>query len=151
MDEQERGSIMAYMHAQFPMKIYDDVEVPENFETPSMYFPGTVILDANDTNMSFALLQSLHVKLFDKDRSTALTKAQKIANSIRQARMLIPLVAPAGEDTGMWVRITSINTRGIEDHAAQISIDWTSRYLYSREEVGAIADIEFNSEVKDND
>lgn len=142
----EVGSVMNYFHKIFPVKIYTK-EVPENFAVPSMYFPTPFSFDGNDTNQTFMKTYSLSVKLFHKDAQLAFKEAERIADTIRGKRMLVPLINADGSPTGQFIRITKIEER-IASGVASIVVVWDSRYHFSREEYKALDHIEFNSEVK---
>ncbi len=142
----EVGSIMAFFYNLFPVKVYTK-EVPENFVVPSLYFPTPFSFDGNDTNQTFLKTYSLPVKLFHKDAQQADTEAERIADTVRRKRMLIPLINPDGSATGEYIRITRIETR-ITDGVASIVVNWDSRYHYDREDNIALENFEFDNGVK---
>lgn len=45
---------------------------------------------------------SLNVKLFHLDSVQALDEADRLADAIREARNMIPLLSESGEKTGIW-------------------------------------------------
>lgn len=143
----EIGSIMNYFYKLFPVKVYEK-EVPKDFKVPSMYFPAPITFDENDTNMTFAKVYSLSVKLFHKDSISANEKAELIADEIRTNKSIIPMVDHEGVPTGDYIRISRIETRIGDSGVATIVLQWESIYRYNREVWPTAESIEFNSEVK---
>lgn len=143
---QEVGSIMSHFYSLFPVKIYTK-EVPEKFEVPSLYFPEPFSFDGNDTTSTFMKTYNLVVKLFHTDTQLANSEAERVADTVRRKRMLIPLVEQDGTPTGEYLRISRIDTR-IVDGTASITINWDSRYHYDRKEYSPLEHFEFDNEVK---
>ncbi|QNK87749.1 phage portal protein [Sporosarcina sp. resist] len=142
----EVGSIMSFFHNLFPVKVYTK-EVPENFVVPSFYFPTPFSFDSNDTTSTFMKTYNLPVKLFHKDAQQANSEAERIADTVRRKRMLIPLINPDGSGTGKFIRITRIETR-ITEGVASIIVNWDSRYHYDREDYVALENFKINNGVK---
>ncbi|MGE8079026.1 phage portal protein [Peribacillus loiseleuriae] len=143
----EVGSIMGFFYKVFPVKVYTN-EVPENFAVPSLYFPTPFSFDGNDTNKTFMKSYSLPVKLFHKDSQLANNEAERIADTVRSKRSVIPLLNADGTETGDYVRISRIETRISDSGVASIIVNWDSRYHYDRDDYIAIENIEFDNEVK---
>lgn len=137
---------MGFFYNLFPMMVYTK-EVPENFAVPSMYFLTPFSFDGNDTTSTFMKTYSLPVKLFHKDAQQAFAEAERIADTVRRKRMLIPLINPDGSGTGEYIRITRIETR-ITDGVALITVNWDSRYHYDREEHVPLEHFKLNNGVK---
>lgn len=142
----EVGSIMAFFHSQFPVKVYTE-EVPENFEVPSMYFPTAFDFDSNDTNMTFTKTFSLPVKLFHNGQHQAKNEADKITDAIRKKKSVIPLLKADGSSTGQYIRVNRIESR-VTESVAHIVVNWDSRYYYDREEWPSLENFEFENGVK---
>lgn len=143
---QEVGSIMSRFYSIFPVKVYTK-EVPENFVVPSMYFPEPFSFDGNDTTSTFMKTYNLVVKLFHTDSQQANSEAERIADTLRRKRMLIPLIEQDGTPTGEYLRISRIDTR-IVDGVAFITINWNSRYHYERDDYIALENFKFDNGVK---
>ena len=137
---------MAFFYNIFPVKVYTK-EVPENFVVPSLYFPTPFSFDGNDTNMTFRKTYSLAIKLFHKDAQQAFAEAERIADTVRRKRMLIPLINPDGSPNGQFMRITRIEER-ITDGVASIGVTWDSRYHYDREDYIPLENIDFEGRLK---
>ncbi|MGM3042116.1 phage portal protein, partial [Bacillus cereus group sp. BC46] len=75
----------------------------------------------------------LNVKLFHENAQKAHNEAERIADTLRSRRGIIPLIQESGEDTGDFIRLSRIETRVSDDYAT-IVLNWTSRYWYEREE-----------------
>lgn len=91
---------------------------------------------------------SLNVKLFHHDSVQALDEADRLADAIREARNMVPLLSESGEKTGDMVRITRIETRIGDRGEAVMVIRWSSRYYYHKTEQPVLQDIDMNSGVK---
>lgn len=143
----EVGSIMKYFYDLFPVKIYKK-EVPEEFAVPSLYFPTPTTFDESDSNMTFAKVYSLSVKLFHEDSIKANDRAEHIADTIRSNKNVIPILNSDGEKTGQFLRLSRIETRIGDSGVAMIIMGWESNYYYNREEWPSMQTIEFDSEVK---
>lgn len=138
----EVASIMGYFYQIFPCKIYKK-KVPTNIETPSMYFPTASDFDDSDTTTTFKTTYNLSVKLFHKDEVLAKDEAEKISNTVKRKRHLIPLLNPDGSSTGDYIRINRIETR-VTDGVANIILTWDSRYLYDRHKANELKNVFVN-------
>jgi hypothetical protein len=125
-----------------------DKQVPKGFKRPSMYFPVPFTLDSNDTNVTFKKTFSLSAKLFHKDTVNAETEVEKIADSIRKKRSLIPILNAEGVPTGEYIRFSRIETREVEEGVMTMAFQWDSRYFYNREEWPSFENFKVDSGVK---
>lgn len=144
----EVGSIMSYFHKLFPVQVYTK-EVPINFEKPSLYFPVPFSFDGNDTNQTFIKVYNITIKLFHHDSQQANNKAEYIADVIRGERSVVPLLDIEGVVTGDYVRFDRIETKIADKGVATIILNWTSRYLYEKEDWAPAEYFEFQSGVKE--
>jgi len=147
---QELGSIKGRFYKLFPVKVYE-MEVPENFVSPSLYFSEPTTFDSNDTVSSFMVTNSLSVKLFHHDSKQAFDQASSIANAIRSNRSIISLLNVDGSETGEYIRFSRIDVRRSESAVAIIILTWDSRFYYERKDVPTIDNIQFETEVKENE
>ncbi|MBV7321644.1 phage tail terminator family protein [Bacillus halotolerans] len=143
---QEVGSIMGYLYKLYPVQVYEK-EIPQDFVVPSLYIPPASTVDGVDTVSTFQKSYVLNVKLFHKNAQEAHNEAERIADTLRSKRGLIPLIRESGEDTGGVIRLSRIETR-ISDDYASIVLNWTSRYWYEREQHPSLENFEFTSGVK---
>ncbi|OLN21853.1 phage portal protein [Domibacillus antri] len=143
---QEVGSIMASFHSVFPVKVYDE-KMPEDFVVPSMYFPPPFSFDGPDTVSTFMKTFSLSVKLFHQSSHQASDEAERIADTIRAKRHLVPLLNADGTATTEFIRINRIDTR-VTGEVATIIVTWDSRYYYERETFKPLTNITIISGVK---
>lgn len=143
----EVGSIMGFFYKLFPVKIYE-LEVPENFEIPAMYFPPPQTFDGNDTNQTYLKTYNLSVKLFHHDSKQAHSKAEFIADAINSNRNVIPLLNEEGAKTGDYMRISRVETRVADSGVATINLTWDSRYYYEKEKAKSLGFVDFKSGVK---
>ncbi|MEG7381832.1 phage portal protein [Bacillus subtilis] len=143
---QEVGSIMGYLYKLYPVQVYEK-EIPQDFVVPSLYIPPASTVDGVDTVSTFQKSYVLNVKLFHKNTQEAHNEAERIADTLRSKRGLIPLMRESGEDTGDFIRLSRIETR-ISDDYASIVLNWTSRYWYEREQHPSLENFEFTSGVK---
>ncbi|OIR62877.1 phage portal protein [Bacillus sp. FMQ74] len=143
----ETGSIMAFLYSQWSVPIYER-ELPDHFQVPSLYVPSPSVFEETDTVSTFKKTYSLNVKLFHHDSVQALDEADRLADAIREARNMVPLLSESGEKTGDMVRISRIETRVGDRGEAVMVIRWSSRYYYHKTEQPALQDIDMNSGVK---
>ncbi|MDL9995501.1 phage portal protein [Bacillus stercoris] len=143
----ETGSIMAFLYSQWSVPIYER-ELPDHFQVPSLYVPSPSVFEETDTVSTFKKTYSLNVKLFHHDSVQALDEADRLADAIREARNMVPLLSESGEKTGDMVRITRIETRVGDRGEAVMVIRWSSRYYYHKTEQPVLQDIDMNSGVK---
>lgn len=133
MLQDELGSIMKFCYDKNPVKIYSD-RIPQNMVIPCMYFPIPLVTSSGDTFSSYRNSYQLIVKVFADTTSQAHIKAHTIAEGIRSARFIIPVINQAGEAMSERMRLrTDIQTKELEENVVQISIKWDSRYRYDRE------------------
>ncbi|MBY4603535.1 phage portal protein [Bacillus sp. SPARC3] len=143
----ETGSIMAFLYSQWSVPIYER-ELPDHFQVPSLYVSSPTVFEETDTVSTFKKTYSLNVKLFHHDSVQALDEADRLADAIREARNMVPLLSESGEKTGDMVRITRIETRVGDRGEAVMVIRWSSRYYYHKTEQPILQDIDMNSGVK---
>lgn len=143
----ETGSIMAFLYSRWPVPIYER-ELPDQFQVPSLYVPSPSVFEETDTVSTFKKTYSLNVKLFHHDSVQALDEADRLADAIREARNMVPLLSEPGEKTGDMVRISRIETRVGDRGEAVMVIRWSSRYYYHKSEQPVLQDIDMNSGVK---
>ncbi|AFI27919.1 MULTISPECIES: phage tail terminator family protein [unclassified Bacillus (in: firmicutes)] len=143
----ETGSIMAFLYSQWSVPIYER-ELPDHFQVPSLYVPSPSVFEETDTVSTFKKTYSLNVKLFHHDSVQALDEADRLADAIREARNMVPLLSESGEKTGDMVRVTRIETRVGDRGEAVMVIKWSSRYYYHKTEQPVLQDIDMNSGVK---
>ncbi|MGG3031740.1 phage tail terminator family protein [Bacillus stercoris] len=143
----ETGSIMAFLYSQWSVPIYER-ELPDHFQVPSLYVASPSVFEETDTVSTFKKTYSLNVKLFHHDSVQALDEADRLADAIREARNMVPLLSESGEKTGDMVRVTRIETRVGDRGEAVMVIRWSSRYYYHKTEQPVLQDIDMNSGVK---
>lgn len=139
---------MGFFYKVFPVKIYE-LEVPQNFEVPSIYFPPPRVFDGNDTNQTYVKTYSLSVKLFHRDSKQAYKEAETISDAINSNRNIVPLLDPDGSKTGDYLRISRVEVRIADSGVATIALTWDSRYFYERETWPSIKDVSFNNKLKE--
>ncbi len=133
MLQDEIGSIMKYCHTLNPVKIYSE-RIPQNMAIPSMYFPVPLVSSSGDTFSSYRNSYQLFIKVFAGTSPEAHNKAHIIAEGIRKARCIIPVLSAVGPPTGMYMRLNGdIQTKELDDGVAQVALKWDSRYPYDRE------------------
>ncbi|WP_437132439.1 phage portal protein [Bacillus atrophaeus] len=143
----ETGSIMAFFYKQWPVPIYDS-ELPDHFQIPSLYVPVPSIFEETDTVSTFKKTYSLNMKLFHTDSALALKEADRLADTVRECRNIVPLLDESGAETGDFIRITRMETRVGDRGEAVMTVRWSSRYYYQKTEQPVLQDIDINSGVK---
>jgi len=144
----EIGSIMGFFHKLFPVKMYE-LEVPTDFEKPSLYFPPPHVFDGNDTNQTYMKTYNLLVKLFHHDSKQAYKEAEGISDAINSNRNVIPLLNEDGSKTGDFVRFSRIEVRIADSGVATIVLTWDSRYYYEKAEWKSLEYVQIQSGVKE--
>lgn len=126
MLEQELASIARFIFDNTGIQAVYYNEMPESFQTPSLYFPVPEVMTRGDTMNSYALVYSWYVKVFDKRSNTAYNKAFNVLNAIKRKRNLIPLINPDGTLAGGGIRVKDPRLSKLDTGVVQIQIDWDS-------------------------
>ena len=135
MLQDEIGSIMNFCYNQNPVKVYTN-RIPQNMVIPSMYFPVPIVISAGDTITTYRNSYHLFVKVFAVSSQQAHLAAHSIAETLRQRRCVIPVIALDGTYTGKYMKLNpDIQTKELDDGVAQLTLKWHSRYPYERDVV----------------
>lgn len=131
---QEVGSIMSHFYEKFICEVYTE-RMPQDFVLPAMYFPPPITFSESFTSHSYQQDYSLTIKLFHENEQGAFAEAEKIAESIRKARNVIPIRDEQNVPTGRFILCSEINVRMIDSGSvimgvAQITVGWKSRHVY---------------------
>jgi hypothetical protein len=152
MMENEIGSIIGYCYAKNPVTVYEN-DIPQGHKAPSMYFPAPISTSEVFTSSTFQKTYQLMVKVFEKNSKKAWKEAEGIADSIRLAKWLIPLIDEDGvRIDGRYVVVKNVNVRmldhGEDGHmaTAQLTIEWDSRYNYNQATYEKIGQVFFRYE-----
>lgn len=144
--EDELGSIVNFCHGLNGVQVYT-VNLPEDFEVPSMYFPPPIVVGGEFTSAAFMNSYSLMIKVFEVTAQEAFVTCEGIANKVKRQRWLIPMVDKDGTSLSRYIFVKAINTR-ILDHGsdgktatAQLTIEWDSRYNFDRVEAVKMQEI----------
>lgn len=132
MLEQEMASIIKFIfdHAGGPSPYY--WKVPQNFSVPAVYFPTPELDTGGDTFLTYYTDYVWYVKLFHKTEQGAYSLGSAVVDAIRAAKNLIPLIAQDGSEIEeSWVRVNDPKLKGLDDGAAQLTINWRSRKPYT--------------------
>lgn len=132
MLQDELGSIMKYFYNINPVTIYTDT-MPQGFKLPSMYFPVPIVLSSGDSLSTYKNSYQMFIKFFGKTTREAFQEAQKAAESLKKARMIIPYLNPDGSFSGGYLRLNKGQVKELEEKVVQLTLDWDSRYPYDRE------------------
>lgn len=138
---------MAACFRVHPVQVYTD-RMPQDFVVPSLYFPQPITADAPSSISSYRLDCSLAVKVFAKTDEQAVDAAEQIAQTIREFRMVIPIIDEDGRNTGKYMRLRKANTRIIDEGVAQLTFTWTSRYQYNRVEYEKMGSLFLNQGIR---
>lgn len=133
MIQDEISSIAKFCYDKNPVKLYFD-RISQNMVIPCMYFPEPVIVSSADTIGAYLNIYQLFIKVFDLKTQDAHRIAHTIAEAIRKARGVIPVINPNGTNSGEFMQINmDIETKPLDEGVAQLSLKWKSRYWYERE------------------
>lgn len=134
MIQAEIGSIARYCYDKNPVKIYFD-RIPQNMSIPCMYFPEPIVVSSADTLYAYLNVYQLFIKIFTEKTHTSHRVAHSIAEALRKARGVIPIISPDGTLSGESMQINmDIETKALDEGVAQLSLKWKSRYWFDREE-----------------
>lgn len=143
MLEQELASIIKFTldKAGNPSPYY--YEVPEHFMVPSAYFPTPEIMTGGDTFLSYSMDYTWFIKFFHKTSQKAYELGLQVLTAIKGNRNIIPLIGTDGREiSGEAIRTSDPQLKILDDGAAQLQIEWTSRRLYNAEESAKIQNYE---------
>ena len=131
MLDQEIASAMRFLidAAGNPKPYY--YSIPQDFETPSVFFPQPEIPTKGDTLLTYALEFSWFVKYFDKDTQSAQNIAFAVLNALQGKKCVIPLIDEKGKPTGRGIRLKDPSSRPVDDGAVQLNLSWDSPRPYS--------------------
>lgn len=141
MLEQELASIARFIFDNTGIQAVYYNEMPESFQTPSLYFPVPEVMTRGDTMNSYALVYSWYVKVFDKRSNTAYNKAFNALNAIKQKRNLIPLINPDGTPQQKGIRIRDPMLTKLDTGVVQLKIDWDSVREFEKSTVEKVQSI----------
>lgn len=133
--EQEIASVMAFAlhYAGNPSPYY--YEVPENFQYPAMYFPQPEIKTGGETFLTYAMRYEWYINVFCATTEDAFELAWKVLTALKQKRNLVPLLNEDGSRAEESLRLNDPSVEVVESGVAQLTLSWTSRRPYDREEV----------------
>lgn len=132
MIEQEMASIIKFAldNAGGPAPYYWNV--PKHFTVPAAYFPPPEIETGGETFLTYNVDYAWYIKYFHKTTQGAYSLGYAVAQAIRAARNLVPLIAPDGSVIERsWVRVNDPQLKVLDDGAAQLTVTWRSRRPYS--------------------
>lgn len=140
--EQEIASIITFAlhYADNPSPYYNNV--PQNFNYPAMFFPQPEIVTAGDTFSTYAMRYAWYINTFCVKTEEAFELAWKVLTAIKRKRNLIPLIGDNGEPDGTGLRLDDPSIKPIEAGVVQLTLSWTSRRPYDREDVQKMVEFE---------
>ncbi|MGC5326437.1 phage portal protein [Brevibacillus sp. SYSU BS000544] len=147
---QELGSVVNFCLSKFNAKVYTH-NVPEGMVIPALFVPPPAVVDGPDTTITFQKSYTLPIKVFHMDNHEAYLAAEQIADGIRFARNLVPILSEDGNRTGQYLRISLSEVKMIDDGVAQITLKWRSRYHYSKETFMKMAKFYLQERTKNDD
>lgn len=132
--EQELASIIKYTldKAQNPSPYY--YEVPRHFTVPAAYFPTPEITTGGETFLTYSMDYAWYIKFFHKSSQEAYALGLAVLTAIKGNRNLIPLITTAGERAKGNIRLDDPKLKVLDNGAAQLTLNWTSRRPYDAEE-----------------
>lgn len=143
MLDPERGSIIKFFNDVNPVKVYIK-KVPENMAVPSMYFPIPISDGERDSFSSYTNDYQMFVKVFEENSQQAFDTAEKITESIKVLKNIIPIYNEDGVESGSFLRIDKVKSREIDEGVVQIEVNWKSRRMYKKEESGKMGKVNLN-------
>lgn len=134
MLEQEIASIIKFLldKAENPSPYYHSV--PKGFVVPAAYFPTPEITTGGDTLSTYSMSYTWFVLFFHKSSQEAYNIGLQVITEIRGKRNLIPLIDTKGREMKHFLRVDDPRLKVLDNGAAQLQIDWTSRRPYNSEQ-----------------
>lgn len=134
MLEQELASIMKFTldRAGNPSPYY--YEVPQDFNVPAVYFPTPEIETGGETFVTYSMEYIWFIKIFHKSEQEAYAIGLSVLTAIKGNRNLIPLIDETGERAEGNIRVKDPKLKVLDNGAAQLTLEWTSRRPYNAEE-----------------
>ena len=133
MIQDEISSIARFCYNRNTVKLYFD-RIPQNMCIPCMYFPAPFVVSSSDTIGAYCNVYQLFIKVFSIKTQDAHREAHAIAEALRRARGVIPVINLDGTLSGEFMQINmDIETKPLDEGVAQLSLKWKSRYWYERE------------------
>ena len=126
-------SIGRFLYDNNKVKLYFD-DVPEELQVPSMFFPIPELMPTIDSTSTFRCNYTMYVKIFEKTKQEAMTKANELAYKILKNKLKVPVVMEDGTVTKENIKLNNIQPRGVDDMAAQLAISWSSTSMFSSDE-----------------
>ena len=127
-----------YDSVKKPCNVYTD-GLPEDFETPALYFPTPSLLPDNHSNTEYKIGTAIQVKVFGDSDKDANDMTNAIIKRVFDNRNLIPIVLEDGFVVkDKFVRLSKCESRAIEDCVVLLSVEWDMNYSYSRDNDGVI-------------
>lgn len=149
MIQDEISSIARFCYNQHRVKLYYN-RIPQNMVTPCMYFPEPIVTSSPDTLYTYFNAYQLFVKVFSETTQTAQRTAHTIAEAIRKAKGVIPIIDPDGSMSGKFMNVSlDIQTKELDDGVAQLSLKWKTRYCYDRETQALMGSLKIIGHIKE--
>lgn len=99
-------------------------EVPERFETPSVYFPDIYVSGNVFSLSSYTVTYSWKVQVFDQNSESADERVFRIMESILHSRNRIPIYGSDGVGTGEKLTIRNIGMKRVDTGVTQLELGW---------------------------
>ena len=105
-------------------------EVPESFAVPSIYYPTPEIDNRGFSTGSYEKVSVIFLKVYDSTSVSSNAIAQKIVDSIMQAKRNIPFYNNEGSPENVSFRVYDLETRNIDAGVTQIEISYKNKIPY---------------------
>lgn len=130
MLEQELASIIKFTldSAGNPYPYYWNVK--ENFNVPAAYFPTPEIDTGGETFLTYKMDYVWYIKFFHHTSQEAYALGLAVLTALKGKRNLVPLITQTGEAAGTGIRLNDPKLKVLDDGAAQLTLNWTSRRPY---------------------
>ncbi|KYG33896.1 hypothetical protein [Alkalihalobacillus trypoxylicola] len=136
-----------FLTKNLDVPIYID-ELEPNHEIPSIYIPQPSVTNGIDTVSTYNLSYTLNIKVFHTSSVHALEETEKLADAIRNNRMLITIVDGTVQSIGNSFIIRNVEVRGSNQNFASLILNWSSRYQYTKPEFPPLKGVGINNGVK---
>ena len=130
---EQKVASLAHFIRPFVTKEYF-MNVPENFATPSAFFPIPEISCVEHSLSSYMTKYQLYLKVFDKNSFAAWEVVTEIVKAIKKAGKRIPLYDVKGKKTGKRFKLMDADTKKLDEGVIQLSLSWNTFGYYDMSE-----------------
>ena len=143
MLEFEIAAVYYYVARLITAQAYFE-EVPEDLETPCVFYPAPNPDAFGFSLNAYATEFAMYIKFMDHTTLEAYELGEKVLQAIMKGRRKIPLVDGKGNLTGKSFRVNAPKLKRVDSGVYQMELSWTRYTRYTEKEVTKARDIYMN-------